>query len=59
MRFVKGVPNLKIYLDSIGADISLATIHRLTKKQEIPFKRINKHVLIFDLDQIDAWLSNK
>lgn len=57
MRFVKGVPELLGYLKSIGVDISSATVHRLIRKKEIPFKRINTQVLLFDLNKIDKWLS--
>lgn len=59
MRFAKGVPGLLEYLNSIGVDISSASIHRLIKKNEIPFKRINSHYLLFDLNKIDKWLSGE
>lgn len=58
MRFVKGVPELFKYLKSIGAEISIPTIHRLVKKKEIPFKRVSTQVLLFDLDKIDEWLQS-
>jgi len=56
MRKIRGVQNLVDYLESIGCSISLSTINRLMKSNEIPFTRIADRVLIFDLNEIDEWL---
>lgn len=56
LRIVKGVPSLVEYLESNGVELSLSTIYRLIRKQEIPFKRINTQVLLFDLNKIDRWI---
>lgn len=56
IRIARGVPELLIYLESIGVNLSLSTIHRLVRKKEIPFKRINTQILLFDLNKIDKWI---
>ena len=59
MRIVRGVPKLLKYLKSIGVDISASTVSRLIRKKEIPFKRINTQILLFDLDKIDKWIAGE
>jgi len=56
LRIIRGIPGLLEYLKSNGVELSLSTIHRLIRKQEIPFKRINTQILLFDLNKIDRWI---
>ncbi|QFF98792.1 hypothetical protein PB01_08075 [Psychrobacillus glaciei] len=56
LRIAKGVPDLLKYLEDNGVELSLSTIYRLIRKQEIPFKRINTQTLLFDLNKIDRWI---
>ncbi|BAM46318.1 hypothetical protein [Amphibacillus xylanus] len=57
MRLVRGAKALSEYLKNINCDMSEATIYRLVKQQNIPFKRPAPGILIFDLNAIDKWLS--
>ena len=57
MRKVRGVKKLRDYLSSINCDISESTIQRMMSSDQIPFNRVAKRVIIFDLDEIDRWLS--
>lgn len=59
MRKVRGVKKLCAYLESIQCPISESTIFRLMRTKDIPFSRPSPRVLIFDLDDIDAWISKK
>lgn len=56
LRIARGVPQLLTYVETVGVSLSSATIYRLIRKKEIPFKRINTQILLFDLDKIDKWL---
>lgn len=56
MRLVRGTYALSNYLKSINCPMSQATIYRLIKKGEIPFKRPTPGILVFNLDAIDNWL---
>lgn len=58
MRKVRGADNLASYLKSpeVNVPISSRTIFRLVRNSAIPFHRPAPRVLIFDLDEIDAWL---
>lgn len=57
MRLVRGAVNLSKYLTSINCDMSVATIYRLVKQDNIPYKRPAPGILVFDLNAIDRWLS--
>jgi len=57
MRRVRGAKALTEYLESINCPMSEATIYRLLKQKAIPFRRPSPKILIFDLDEIDHWLS--
>lgn len=56
LRIARGVPAVIEYIKSQGVELSLSTVSRLIRKKEIPFKRINTQILLFDLDKIDKWL---
>ncbi|PWA08625.1 hypothetical protein DCC39_14390 [Pueribacillus theae] len=56
-RLIRGAKALSEYLKSINCSMSEATIYRLVKRKDIPFKRPAPGILIFDLDAIDSWLS--
>lgn len=56
MRKIRGVEKLVEYLNEIDCPISKATIYRLMRTKEIPVRRPAPRVIIFDLDEIDAWL---
>ncbi|WP_342508292.1 hypothetical protein [Sporosarcina sp. FSL K6-2383] len=58
MRRIRGVKSLVEYLESIDCPISESTIYRLVRVKTIPFRRPSPQVLIFDLDDIDYWLSS-
>lgn len=57
MRVVRGVKSLTNYLESMDCPMSEATIYRLVKQDNIPFRRPSPGILIFNLDQIDNWLA--
>lgn len=57
MRLIRGANNLAEYLKSINCEMSVATLYRLVKQNNIPFKRPAPGILIFDLNAIDSWLS--
>jgi predicted DNA-binding transcriptional regulator AlpA len=59
LRMVRGVTALVEYLKSIGCSMSEATIYRLVRTKKIPFNRPSSRVLLFNLDQIDAWVSGQ
>lgn len=59
LRIARGVPQLLTYIETVGVSLSSATIYRLIRKKEIPFKRINTQILLFDLDKIDKWLTQE
>ncbi|WHY75731.1 AlpA family phage regulatory protein [Neobacillus sp. WH10] len=56
MRKVRGVKRVCDYLNSIDCPISESTVFRLMKTNNIPFSRPAPRVVIFDLDEIDAWI---
>lgn len=58
MRMVRGVKALVEYLKTIGCSMSEATIYRLVRTKKIPFNRPSSRVLLFDLNQIDTWLTD-
>ncbi len=57
MRLVRGAKAVSDYLKSINCDMSVATIYRLVKQNNIPYKRPAPGILVFDLNAIDSWLS--
>ena len=57
MRKVRGIKNLCEYLKSINCEMSVSTINRLLMRNEIPHHRPAPRIIIFDLDEIDNWLS--
>lgn len=59
MRKIRGIEKLVEYLDSIDCPISRATMYRLMKTNSIPVIRPAPRVIIFDLDEIDKWLSGE
>lgn len=59
MRKVRGAKALAKYLESINCDMSETTIYRLLKTKSIPCRRPSPGILIFDLDNIDRWLSDE
>lgn len=57
MRKVRGAKKLVDYLESIQCPMSESTIFRLMRTKDIPFSRPSPRVVIFDLDDIDMWIS--
>jgi hypothetical protein len=57
-RKIRGAKKLSEYLSSIDCPMSPATIFRLMRTHDIPFRKPSPRVLIFDLDEIDAWLGS-
>lgn len=58
MRKVRGVKELVKYLELNNCPMSESTIYRLIRCKGIPFRRPSPQVLIFDLNDIDKWLSS-
>lgn len=56
MRKIRGIKRLVDYLESINCPMSVSTIQRLMRSDEIPYSRPAPRVIIFDLDLIDKWL---
>lgn len=59
MRKVRGVKQLSEYLYSLNCPVSISTIQRLMRIKAIPFSRPAPRVVIFDLDEIDLWLTKE
>lgn len=59
MRKVRGIQNLIDYLASNNIPISKYTIEQALRRKSIPASRPTPRVLIFDLDEIDAWISGE
>lgn len=59
MRKIRGVKKLVEYLLLVNCPISEATIYRLVRTKNIPFHRPTERVLLFDLNEIDKWLSGE
>ncbi|MFT8710438.1 MAG: helix-turn-helix domain-containing protein [Sporolactobacillus sp.] len=57
MRKVRGAKALSQYFSDQNIPMSERTIYNLMRQQTIPFRRISGQILIFDLDDIDAWLN--
>ena len=57
MRKLRGVKRLCEYLETVNCPISEATIYRLMRTKNIPFTKPSPRVILFDLDEIDKWLS--
>ena len=57
MRRVRGAKALAVYLESEGCPMSEATIFKLLRQKRIPSIRPSERILLFDLDEIDKWLS--
>lgn len=57
MRVTRGAKSLSAYCTELGVPLSEATIYRLIKVNAIPFKRLSRSILVFDLNAIDRWLS--
>lgn len=56
MRKIRGYEKLINYLASIGCPMSLSTIQRLVRQNDIPYSRPAPRVIIFDLNKIDEWI---
>jgi len=59
MRKVRGIQNLIDYLSTINIPISKYAIEDALRKKAIPCARPTPRILIFDLDEIDSWVSGK
>ena len=57
MRKVRGVKALVDYLKSMNCPIGETTLYTLLRTKQIPVCRPAPRILIFDLDEIDKWLS--
>lgn len=57
MRNIRGVKSLVEYLKSINCPIGETTIYKLVQEKQIPHNRISSRVLIFNLDDVDEWIS--
>lgn len=56
MRRIRGAKALSMYLKSVNCPMSESTIYSLLREQKIPHHRPSPGILLFDLDEIDAWL---
>lgn len=56
MRKVRGYKAVIEYLTLINCPMSMSTVQRLVRTNEIPHSRPAPRVLIFNLDKIDQWL---
>lgn len=59
MRKVRGIQSLIDYLASINIPISKYAIEDALRKKAIPCARPTPRILIFDLDEIDSWISGE
>jgi len=59
MRNVRGVKALVEYLESVGVPMSQSTIYNLLRENRIPHNRPSNRILIFNLDNIDAWIKGE
>jgi hypothetical protein len=59
MRKIHGVKNLIDYLDSVNYPISEKNLNDLILSKCIPHTSPIRSIIIFDLDHIDWWISEK
>lgn len=59
MRKVRGIQKLIDYLATINIPISKYAIEDALRKKAIPCARPTPRILIFDLDEIDSWISGE
>lgn len=57
MRKARGIQSLIDYLASINIPISKWAIEDALRRKSIPCSRPTPRILIFDLDEIDVWIS--
>jgi len=59
MRKIRGVKALVEYLKLINCPIGETTIYKLLRENKIPVVKPAPRIIIFDLDDIDKWLSGE
>ncbi|WP_100331311.1 hypothetical protein [Bacillus xiapuensis] len=59
MRKAYGIKSLIAYLDSVNYPLAEDEIHDLILKRELPHLRPLNNLLIFNLDDIDWWISQR
>lgn len=47
------------YMNEKGYSISKSTIYKRTMEKTIPFHRFGKRKIIFDIDELDQWISKQ
>jgi len=47
------------YMNEKGYSISKSTIYKRTMEKTIPFHRFGKRKIIFDIDELDQWISDQ
>ncbi|RJS59322.1 hypothetical protein [Bacillus sp. PK3_68] len=59
MRKVHGIKNLIAYLEFVDFPLTEEQVNDLLLKKELPHLRPLKHLIVFNLDHIDWWISQQ
>jgi len=59
MRKVHGIRNLIAYLESINFPLTEEQVNDLIVNKELPHLRPLEHIIVFNLDHIDWWISQQ
>ena len=59
MRKINGIKSLMVYLRSVDYPLQEEEIIILLEKKQIPHLRPMKDLIVFNLDHIDWWISER
>jgi hypothetical protein len=59
MRKVYQIKKLIAYLDSVNYPITEDEVHQLLLNKDIPHRKPLSNMIVFDLDHIDWWITEK
>ncbi|MBM7694759.1 hypothetical protein JOC77_004236 [Peribacillus deserti] len=59
MRKIYGIQNLIVYLASAGYPLTEKQVHELILNKDIPHLRPINNMIVFNLDHIDWWVSQR
>ncbi|WP_050184398.1 hypothetical protein [Domibacillus robiginosus] len=58
MRRIQGISKLTSYLKSVNYPLTEKEIRDLIENKKLPHKKIINNIIVFDLDQVDWWISH-
>ncbi|PLS17624.1 hypothetical protein CVD28_11570 [Bacillus sp. M6-12] len=59
MRKIYGIQKLIVYLASVGYPLAEEQVHDLILNKDIPHLRPISNMIVFNLDHIDWWVSQR